>query len=379
MLNINISETIEIFQKMTNIAKENNAINLSQGIPNNIYDTLWQNEVCNQTKNHWQYTPIDGDYEFIQQVNLLYNNIYDKNITITSGCTEALIAALFSFKSQGFKQIIVAEPFYPYYRGMAEMAGLVWQTSPMLIEQGKIALDIDDLNEKLKLGKSVLLINSPHNPTGHVVSTAEWSHIKNIITHNHAALLIDDVYRDFCFNDTTIPYQELTALNTLVAGSISKSLAGCGVRLGWIAGTPSSLAIAKSAHSHMSNCLPEILQRAASNLLKKYHVSESHRVNKCYQARRDHLYHTLRISGFEALRPQGGHFIMARWLENQDMSATEQCYALTRMIGVTPLPMDAFFTENKEQWLRFSYAVSDDAMETACTRINTLWSQRDNE
>lgn len=365
----NYSAKLNFFQEMTRLANETGAINLSQGFPHGVFDDEWQEAICSQTGNCWQYTPTRGCEELLNEISFLY---LKSDAFVTSGCTEALLCGLFAFHQMGYRQLVVPEPFYSYYPGMANLAGLQFSEFPLTTKGERLSFDLDQL-ERISTQESIFLVNSPHNPSGVVLDEQDWERLLELVRNKKSALLLDDVYRDFNYSKNTVPYEQILSANALVAGSVSKSYAGAGIRLGWLVGNGDALALAHSAHTNMSNCAPEIMQRAAVKILQQKDATALGSVRKAYAKRRDRLFHSLQKTGFSVYYPDGGHFIMAKWNQSPELScAVEQSRFLTKSIGVAPLPLDLFFTANKERLIRFSFAVSDEDIWEACNRLSRL-------
>ena len=357
-----------IFHKMSLLAQKSAAINLSQGIPESLLDNEWQKAIFNQKQLNWQYMPTEGSNHLLKLLQSMYNC---NHVIVTSGCTESLFSSFFSFKQLGYEQIVVPEPFYPFYLGMSNLSNIKFTTSHLIKKNQKYCLNFNEIRHISKIKKSVILINSPHNPTGMVLNQQDWKALIDIAQTNQCAILIDDVYRDFNYIEHEIPYSHLLSskIDVLIAGSISKSLAASGLRVGWLLGSAWCVGKANHAHAHMSNCVSDLLQQATVTMMSQHDDINKRKVRLSYLKKRDQLYKTLFDKGFEPCFPDGGHFILAT-LTNNNKSYTsyEICEFMTHKIGVTPLPLDTFYI-NKKVAIRFSFAVSSEKIAEACTRL----------
>ncbi|MBB1244059.1 pyridoxal phosphate-dependent aminotransferase [Streptomyces durbertensis] len=372
------SQVVGIYQRMTALAAEHSAVNLSQGIPEPVYDAEWRAalaaEVC---LAHFQYTPSAGTPGLRESVASLYTDGLPAPV-ITSGCTESLAAVLLGLADEGCDTVLWLEPFYSYYPGLARLAGMDTRSVPIDLTGTAPRLDMDRLAEELApLGRrGVLLLNSPHNPTGLVLRRHEWAAVCELVDLHGFHLVIDDVYRDFRYDGPAAPYAALMETGrTTVAGGVSKSYAAAGLRLGWLL-TPDRLARrAETAHMHLSNCAPDLLQRAAVRLLAEVDSMRLTHTAQSYRRKRDHLLAALTDSGFTASVPDGGHFVMAVPPADRPWGP-EPAVDLLRNTGVCALPLDHFFTRPDAPWLRFSFGVSAGQVEEAAQRLRRARTAR---
>lgn len=215
----NNDSTVGIFEQMSLIAKQNNALNLSQGIPDNIYDDLWDKAINNLPKNSWQYQPSAGYSPLVQKLlSSFFSNVFDDAI-ITSGCTEALLCALYAWSENGYCDLVVMEPFYSYYPGLAKLAHLNFIPILMHNYAKQLTIDWGTLKQTVN-AKSIVLINTPHNPSGTVFSADDWQQLWSIQEATGCAVLIDDIYRHFNFTNELTPYSTMSQRNILIAGSV---------------------------------------------------------------------------------------------------------------------------------------------------------------
>ncbi|AIN63898.1 MULTISPECIES: pyridoxal phosphate-dependent aminotransferase [Providencia] len=359
---------VGIFEHMSLIAKKNNALNLSQGIPDNIYDDLWNKTISDLSMNTWQYQPSAGYSPLIQKLlSSFFSNAFDDAI-ITSGCTEALLCALYAWSENGYRDLVVMEPFYSYYPGLAKLAHLNFV--PILMQKYAEQLIIDWSTLKRVINaKSIVLINTPHNPSGTVFTADDWQQLWLIQEVTGCAILIDDVYRHFNFTNELTPYASMSQRNILIAGSVSKSFAATGARVGWLVGEKRLLKRALIAHQHMSNCQPELLQKASLALIQMVPFSKLDSVSQTYHKRATRLGEALSQAGFNLITANGGHFIMASHPKLAYQPLIEQAIFFTLNFGITPLPLNDFFHNKDTHWLRFSFALSDSTIDSACQRL----------
>ncbi len=361
------------FNIMSRLSVTHGSINLSQGVPVNDYDYLWKSSVCGQLEASWQYAPPSGTDSFSSCVKQQYlKDDENSSLTATSGCTESIICALFCLKEKGYKKIIFFEPFYSYYPGFAAICGM--DTHYVTIDCRNGSINWDEVRLVCKRERSVILVNTPHNPTGYTLSETDESCLSRVLEETDCAIIIDEVYKDFIYEGKVFNYTELTGHNFLIASSWSKSLLGSGVRIGWLFGHKSLIERCQFYRMHLSNCSPAILESAAIEVFKKAEPLKDE-LREAYRARRNVLYKALCVAGFETIFPVAGHFIMARHDDLSAMNTVDQCVMLTKIAGVTPLPLDSFFhSYNHERWIRFSFSVATDMLIEASARLEMALS-----
>jgi aspartate/methionine/tyrosine aminotransferase len=370
-----VSDVVQIYQSMSGLAREWGAVNLAQGIPEPLYDAQWRAAVAAELPEaHFQYTPTSGLPTLREAIGALYG-ADAREVVVTSGCTESLVAALSAHAGLGCREVLWLEPYYSYYPGIARAAGLAHRSLPLDLSGPGARLDVGALRRAVPpdAHRTALLLNSPHNPSGLTLTDDDWSRVLDLVDATGCHLVLDDTYRDFRYEGGAPPYARLLGSGrAVVAGTTSKSLAASGVRLGWLlAGEPVRSA-AEGIHMHLSNCSPDLLQRAAVRVLGEVLPTLPATTDR-YRRKRDRLLEALSAAEIPALHPGGGHFVMATLpLGGPDPLAT--AHELCREVGVVPLPMGSFFDRPGAAWLRFSFAVPPEDLGTACERL--AWCAR---
>lgn len=360
----------KIFQRMSALAAQYSSVNLGQGIPEPLYDTLWTDALRQHAGQHtYQYVPSIGSERLRTSVAALYG-VDVNNVVLTSGCTESLAASLQTLATKGRTHVVWSEPFYSFYPGMAHYAGLTARTVALHDDGEKYSFDIDGYRvaaEAAGPGRAVLLVNTPHNPTGAVMTDAAWDELLDVAESTDAIILVDDAYRDFLFDASPTPYTKLVdSGRVLVAGSASKSLAAAGNRVGWML-VPERLGeMGDDAHMHMSFCVPAFMQEACADVLEHVQPDLLAKTSAAYDARRTRLMAGLKAAGADVRVPGGGFFVVATFPESATFASGEEfAHHLTSVHGITPIPMDLFYTTPPAGpfAMRFSFCLSDAALD----------------
>lgn len=362
-----------IFQQMSALATKAGSANFAQGIPEAVFDDQWRaalHETLQQ--EHFQYVPSRGLPELRQAISQSYG-VSAEQCVVTSGCTESLTATLLALASDGLAQVVTTEPFYSFYPGMAAYAGVPLRCVPMNDCATHWVFPVEELislmHQRRKGDEPIAIVmNSPHNPTGAVLSHAQWLELAAAAEATGAWLLIDDAYRDFIFDGDKPPYRELLESGRVViAGSISKSLAAAGNRVGWTLAPPSIMSTLDDAHMHQSYCTPAFMQQATALVWSRVGDNGLRQVCETYSARADSLTQALEARGCSPRRSSGGFFVTASAPSQRDthpsgapVAGLDLAQWFTIHYGVTPLPLDPFFASGQaSRWLRWSCTLPD--------------------
>jgi aspartate/methionine/tyrosine aminotransferase len=363
-----------VYQMMSELSARVGAVNLAQGIPEALNDERIKEAVALFLDTGGQYTPIEGDAELRRAIAADYGPwASPEDVIVTSGCTESLAVALIAARGRFGERLAALEPFYSYYPGLARLAGLSFETVPLRFNSSGFTLDLEAIARVLRAGVRILLLNSPHNPSGWVIGQDAWHELVLMVERHDALIVLDEVYRHFIYAENkSCDLLASTGLHgrCLIANAVSKTFAATGMRLGWLLGPPELLREALIGHMHLSNCQPRPLQRAAARLFAVNEVTWRCAVRDHYRTKRDVLFHGLTERGFRCALPDGGHFILADYRPVRD-DLCSQDFALwfTHTAGIASMPIDAFYLGGAPKMVRFSFAVSMAAVEQAAHRL----------
>ncbi|HEY9312276.1 pyridoxal phosphate-dependent aminotransferase [Williamsia sp.] len=371
-----------IFAEMSQLAVQHDAINLGQGFP----DTDGPQAMLMAAQDaiatgHNQYPPGPGIPELraavarhqLHHYGLQYDP--DTEVLITVGATEAIAGAVVGLVEPG-SDVVMIEPYYDCYAAATAMAGAHRVTVPLAADGDGFTLDRDALNRAITSDTALVIVNTPHNPTGTVLSDDDLNAIAAACISNDVLVLTDEVYEHLLFdNRTHTPLATLPGMKerTLRVSSAGKTFNCTGWKVGWISGPAELVAAARAAKQFMSYVGSGPFQPAVALALdtEMDWVRES---AARLERSRDLITSALTDVGFDVHRSEGTYFVCAdpRPLGYHDGAAF--CRDLPGRIGVAAVPVSAF-VDHQDQWshlVRFAFAKRDNVIEQAAQRLRAL-------
>ncbi|MGW4051290.1 pyridoxal phosphate-dependent aminotransferase [Streptomyces sp. NPDC004779] len=380
-----------IFAEMSALAASTGSINLGQGFP----DTDGPEEVREAAvralrDGHGnQYPPGPGVPELRAAIadhqRARYGLEYDpdREVLVTAGATEAIAAALLALVEPG-DEVIALEPYYDSYAACVAMAGgtrvpvtLRPQEGPRGgAADGRFVLDLDELRAAVTPRTRLILLNTPHNPTGTVLTPAELTAIAELAVERDLLVVTDEVYEHLVFDGAAhLPIATLPGMRdrTVTIGSAGKTYSFTGWKVGWTTASPELTAAVRSAKQFLTYVSSGPFQ---------YAVAEALRLPDAYydglradlQAKRDLLSDGLAEAGFAVYRPQGTYFVTTdvRPLGSDDGFAF--CRSLPERAGVVAIP-NAVFYDHREAgapFVRFAFCKRTEVLQEAVDRLKRL-------
>ncbi|MFW0795960.1 pyridoxal phosphate-dependent aminotransferase [Gordonia sp. CPCC 205515] len=371
-----------IFAEMSALAVTHDAVNLGQGFPDTDGPasmlTAAQEAIAH---GHNQYPPGLGIPELRAAVARHQQDHYgldydpDTEILITVGATEAIAGAIVGLVEPG-REVIMVEPYYDSYAATVAMAGGVRRTVPLIPDDDGFRLDRTTMAAAFGPSTSVILVNTPHNPTGTVLSDDDLAEIARLCIEYDVVAVTDEVYEHLLFDGRKHrPLATYPGMRdrTLRISSAAKTFNCTGWKVGWISGPPELVAAARAAKQFMSYVGSGPFQPAVAHALntEMAWVRES---SAALQAKRDLLSAALADAGFGVHRSEATYFVCAdpRPLGYDD--GEKLCRMLPERIGVAAVPVSAF-VDDREPWrhmLRFAFAKRDDVIAEAAQRLRRL-------
>ena len=373
---------------MTRLAREYNSINLAQGFPNFAAPELLKEAAARAIHDDInQYAITWGAQRLRHALARKYHDWYslecdpEREITVTCGATEAMISALLALVNPG-EEVIVFEPFYENYGPDTILADAKPVYVPL--EPGE-SLDLQRLGSAFSTRTRAIIINTPSNPAGRVLTGEELQAISELCIRYNALAITDEIYEHIRFEGEHVPIATLPGMRerTVTISGASKTFSVTGWRVGWIIAPEELTGAIRKVHDFLTVGSPAPLQEGVAIALEQLDTSFYDQLATDYQARRDLLYQALIRSGFDCTPPQGAYYILAGFSSVnvpssvRGLSDSEFAVWLSREIGVTPVPGSSFFRDGADQGrrlVRFVFCKTDDVLHEAARRLASLTS-----
>ncbi|MFE5713957.1 pyridoxal phosphate-dependent aminotransferase [Streptomyces sp. NPDC056501] len=372
-----------IFAEMSALAARTGSINLGQGFP----DTDGPEEIREAAVRALrdgrgnQYPPGPGVPELRQAVadhqRQWYGLEYDPDteVLVTAGATEAIAAALLALVEPG-DEVIALEPYYDSYAACVAMAGGTRVPVTLRPHEGAYVLDLDELRAAVTDRTRLILLNTPHNPTGTVLTRAELTAVAELAIERDLLVVTDEVYEHLVFDGTEhIPLASLPGMRdrTVTIGSSGKTFSFTGWKVGWITASPELTSAVRSAKQFLTYVSSGPFQYAIAEALR-LPATYFDALRADLQAKRDLLSEGLAQAGFAVYRPAGTYFVTTdiRPLGADDGFAF--CRTLPERAGVVAIP-NAVFYDHREAgapFVRFAFCKKTEVLEEAVSRLKRL-------
>jgi N-succinyldiaminopimelate aminotransferase len=371
-----------IFTEMTVLANAHGAINLSQGFPD--FDgpaSILEAAARAMQAGHNQYARSMGHPLLVEaiaaQQRALYGLEWDplSEITVCCGATEGIAASLLGLLNTG-DEVILFEPYYDSYPACVALAGGAARFCTLRFPD--FALDSEALAALFGPRTRVLVLNTPHNPTGKVFTVAELDEIARLCQRHDVVVLADEVYEHLTFDDARhVPMATRPGMRerTLTLSSTGKTFSLTGWKIGWATGPAHLVAATQAAHQFLTFCAATPLQVAMAVALGALGDGYLEAFRTAYAGRRTRLLEVLRAAGFDVAPPDGTYFILAdfhRLSGADDRTFAEQ---LICEHGVAAIPASAFYTAmpaEGRRLLRFAFCKRLETLEAAAERLAGL-------
>jgi N-succinyldiaminopimelate aminotransferase len=368
-----------IFAEMSALAVETGAINLGQGFPDTDGPALMKQAAIDAIEAGYnQYPPGIGIPELrtaiVAHQRRFYGLEYDSGteVLVTAGATEAIAAALMALCGPG-DEVVTFEPYYDSYAACIAMSGASRRV--VTLRAPDYAFDPDDLRAAITRRTKLILLNSPHNPTGKVFSRAELALVAELAQEHDLLVVTDEVYEHLVYDGEHVPIATLPGMRdrTVAIGSGGKSFSFTGWKVGWVCARPELVAAVKTAKQFLTYVSSGPFQYAIAvglALPDEYFTGFRDEMRD----KRDRLCAGLADAGFEVLRPQGTYFATVDIRSFGETDGLAFCRSLPHRCGVVAVPSVVFYDDvvAGAPLVRFACCKRTEVLDEACTRLKSL-------
>ena len=360
-----------IFTTMSVMAREQNAINLSQGFPNFEPDPqLIELAAKAMREGYNQYAPMAGIYSLREVISEKIFELYGKKyhpeseITVTAGATQAIFTAIAALVMPG-DEVIILKPAYDCYEPAIMAQGAV--VVPVQMRTEDYSIDWELFKSKMSEKTSMVIINTPHNPSGRTFSKDDMLMLQNLLEDTDIVLLSDEVYEHIVFDpfihESASKFQSLSE-RSLVCASFGKTFHVTGWKMGYCAGPQHLMKEFQKIHEFNVFCANHPVQRALTEYLR---IPENYNgLGPFFQEKRDLFLKGLTGSRFKFKPSEGTYFQLLDYSEITDEGDVEFATRLTKEFGVASIPISVFNADNEDhQQLRFCFAKTTETLEKA--------------
>ncbi|MGW8692176.1 pyridoxal phosphate-dependent aminotransferase [[Kitasatospora] papulosa] len=371
-----------IFAEMSALAVRTGSINLGQGFP----DTDGPEEIREaavralRAGHGNQYPPGPGVPELRTAVTEHQRRHYgleydpDTEVLITTGATEAVAASLLALLEPG-DEVIALEPYYDSYAACIAMAGGTRVPVTLRPDDGAYRLDLDELRAAVTPRTRLILLNTPHNPTGTVLTRDELAAVATLACERDLLVVTDEVYEHLVFEGEHIPLASFPGMRerTVTVSSAGKTFSLTGWKIGWITASPELVTAVRSAKQFLTYVSGGPFQYAVADALR---LPDSYfdALREDLRAKRDLLSAGLTEAGFEVYEPAGTYFVTTDIRPLGETDGFAFCRALPERCGVVAVP-NAVFYDHREQgapFVRFAFCKRTDVLTEAVSRLKGL-------
>jgi aminotransferase len=370
---------------MSRLAREHQAINLAQGFPNFPAPDLLKEAAARAIHDDInQYAITWGAQSLREAIARKYAAWYgldadpEREITVTCGATEAMISTLLALVNPG-DEVIVFEPFYENYGPDTILA----DARPVFVplEPGR-PLDLDRLAAAFSPRTRAIIVNTPSNPSGRVLTRAELEAIAALCIRHDALAVTDEIYEHIRFDGPHIPIATLPGMRerTVTISGASKTFSVTGWRIGWIVAPAGLTDAIRKVHDFLTVGAPAPLQEGVAAALDGLPPSFYEGLAAMYRGKRDLLHSALEGAGFRCRKPEGAYYILTDFTGLGPATAgapplddTAFAVWLSREVGVTPVPGSSFYRDGGGRTLvRFVFCKTEEILVEAARRLRGL-------
>jgi L-glutamine---4-(methylsulfanyl)-2-oxobutanoate aminotransferase len=378
--------TESVIREMTRLAQIHQAINLAQGMPDFEAPSEIKEAACqaimsgiNQYAITWGAKVFRNAIAAKTKARLGLDIDPEREITVTCGSTEAMIASLLAVINPG-DEVIIFEPFYENYGPDTVLSGA--KPRFVTLHAPDWHFDPKELEAAFNDHTRAIILNTPNNPTGKVFSREELQFIAHLCMKWDALAITDEIYEHILYDNHT--HHAMATLDgmqnrTITINAMSKTYSVTGWRVGYVIASPQLTQGIRKVHDFLTVGAPAPLQEAGAKALAlppAYYTD----LAAAYQHRRDLLLKALHDTGFKCTTPHGAYYIMADFSALSALSDTEFTHHLVKDIGIAVVPGSSFFHEPQRgsRYVRLCFCKKDSTLQSAAERLQKIspWPER---
>lgn len=365
-----------VIRGMSRLAAEHGAINLAQGFPNFPAPEVVKEAAVQAIRDNInQYAITWGARRLREAVARKYAAWYgmavnpETEVTITCGATEGMIATLLALVDPG-DEVIVFEPFYENYGPDTILCDAAPVYVPLYPGE---PLDLDRVASAFGARTRAIIVNTPANPSGRVLTRQELEGIASLCARHGVWAITDEIYEHIRYGVDHIPIATLPGMRerTITISGASKTFSITGWRIGTIVAPAGATDAIRKVHDFLTVGAPAPLQEGLATAMDTLGAEFYETMAREYRRRRDLLMGAVSAAGFRATAPEGAYYILADFSALSELDDTAFAYWLARERGVAPVPGSSFFSQPElgRKFVRFVFCKTDDLLEEAARRL----------
>ncbi len=364
-----------IFSTMSALAAEQRAINLSQGFPDFLPEETVRKSLAEAAMGEQQqYAPAAGNLLLRELLAEKYANTYQANyhpadeITITAGATMGIYTAITALIHPG-DEVIVFSPCYDSYIPAIELMG--GKVISYTLEAPNFSVDWNNFKKIITSKTRLIIINSPHNPTGSIFSLADLKELEKMLAGTNVFLLSDEVYEHIVYDG--FQHHSLASLSAIkdqviVVSSFGKTYHTTGWKLGYILAEKNVTEAIRKVHQYFIFSVSTPTQVAFENILKNQALIAE--ATALYQAKKDFFVDAMKASRFSLLPVKGTYFVVADYSKISSEPDVDFAITMTKEEKVATIPVSVFYTNKLDQKLiRFCFAKKEETLKRALDKL----------
>ena len=372
------NSTISIFSRMSLLAQQEKAINLSQGFPDFDIDPKLISLVTQyMQKGFNQYAPMQGAVELRKVISHKYkhyNNLeidFNDEITITAGGTEGLYSTIATLIHPG-DEVIIFEPAYDSYSPSVRSFG--GTIVPIELSAPDFRIDWNVVSSKITERTKLIIVNNPNNPTGRILSKEDIAALEKIVAEKGVYVLSDEVYEHLVFDEkkhVSILESDILRNRGFVVASFGKVLHATGWKIGYVISNPILTAEFRKIHQFNVFSVNTPIQYAIADYLSDVNYYQS--LPTLFEQKRNYIIGELKSTPFQVLPCEATYFLLVNYSEISQEDELQFAERLTKQSKVATIPISAFYTtEVNQNLLRICFAKKEETLRRALQNLREI-------